>query len=232
MRALVIVHEPGGESVLVGDRLTHHGYTLDEAFICSDMGDPHGSAARLTDPSEWDLVAVMGSTHSLVDPTPIAAWIDDELDFLRRADDVGVPVLGVCFGAQALAAAHGGSVHRLDRSQIGWFPQADHPTGLPPGPWLEWHHDGFVPPAAADVLARDEWGAQVFTLRRNLAVQFHPEVTPAHVSGWIEGVGHELSDVGLSAAELLDQTEALAADAARRTAALVDWFVTEVATRP
>ncbi len=231
MRALIIVHEPGGGSGLVGQRLIERDYELDEALVCPRMGETAGSFPADLDPRDHDLVVAMGSTHSLAEPDSIERWIHDELDFLRRADDAAVPVLGVCFGGQALAAAHGGAVRRLDRPQIGWYPQSAHPSGLPGGHWMEWHHDGFDPPTGAEVLVGDTWGPQVFTLRRNLAIQFHPEVTTADVRLWIDGVGHELPTGGVEADQLLADCALHEADAARRTAALVDWFLDDVARR-
>ncbi len=229
MRALIIVHEPGGGPEIVGRRLVERDVDVDEVLVCPRMGVANGSFPELADPAAHDVIAVMGSTHSLVDPTPISSWIHDELDFLRRAHDADVPMLGICFGAQALSAALGGSVHRLDRPQIGWHHQPGHPSGLPGGPWMEWHFDGFVPPAEAEVLAADDWGVQAFRLRRNLAVQFHPEVTTAGVNGWIDDVGHELPAGGVDPDVLRADCIANEEGAAVRAAALVDYFLDHIA---
>ncbi|WP_267883791.1 glutamine amidotransferase-related protein [Streptomyces sp. NRRL S-646] len=48
------------------------------------------------------------------------SWIGGELALLRKAHRFGIPVLGVCFGAQALTAALGGSVEPSPRPEIGW----------------------------------------------------------------------------------------------------------------
>ena len=231
MRALVIVHDPGSEAVLVGERLEHHGYSQHEVATTTEPGNPVGSAARLGDPTDYDLIVPMGSTHSLTDPDRIASWIHDELDFLRRADAASVPVLGVCFGGQALAAAHGGRVVKADRPQVGWHPLTPHPgVPLPAGPWMQWHYDRFDPPPDATVLARDEVGVQAFTIRRHLGVQFHPEVTRAHIAGWIAMGGEtELRRMGLDPHVLLDETAANEPDARERTDRLVDWFLADVA---
>jgi GMP synthase-like glutamine amidotransferase len=236
MRALVIVHDPGSEAVLVGDRLEHHGYEQIEVALTTEPGNPVGSAAGLGAPTDYDLIVPMGSTHSLTDPDRIASWIHDELEFLRRADADGVPVFGVCFGGQALAAAHGGRVVRADRPQVGWHHLTPYErVPIPAGRWMQWHYDRFEPPADdpdVEVLAVDDVGIQAFALRRNLGVQFHPEVTRAHVQRWVDmGAGDELRGLGLDPDELLDQCEVILDDVRERTNALVDWFLTDIATR-
>ena len=88
-------------------------------------------------------------------------------------------MLGVCFGGQALAAAHGGSVVPSDRIQVGWHQIPSSTPQLATGPWMQWHYDRFEAPSDAIVLSKDEWGTQAFRLRRNLGLQFHPEITLA-----------------------------------------------------
>ncbi len=233
MRALVIIHDPGSDPVLVGDRLRHHGFELHEVLVTTETGNPVGSAGAdaLGDPRDYDLILPMGSNYSVYDTDTIGTWIDDELDFLRRADGADVPVLGICFGSQALAAALGGRVVRADQPQIGWTPLAvDDGWGLPGGPWMQWHYDRFEPPADATVVARDHVGVQAFTIRRHLGVQFHPEVTYDHLAGWLDiGGRDELERVGVDADQLLADTRAIADDVRPRTERLVDWFLDDIA---
>src|SRR6478735_490156 len=154
VRALVIVHEPGCEPVLVGEHLRRRGFELDEVVVAARAGDPSG-VAEFGAPSDYDLVVAMGSICSVND-APTLGWIGDELDFLRRADAADVPILGICFGAQALATALGGRVVRADRYQIGWLPcDPDVECGLPGGPWMQWHYDRIEVPPEARVLAAD-----------------------------------------------------------------------------
>jgi GMP synthase-like glutamine amidotransferase len=140
-------------------------------------------ADRLPDPRELDFAVALGSSASVV--TPTEGWVATVIDWLRAADAADLPVLGICFGAQALAAALGARVHRLTKPEIGWIEaetlDADH---IPPGPWVSWHEDGFELPPLAYELARNAYGVQAFCHRRHLAVQFHPEATAEIATAW------------------------------------------------
>ena len=129
-----------------------------------------------------------------------------------------------------MATALGGRVERAPTHQVGWHPVTPEAgSGLPAGPWMQWHYDRFQPPVDASVIAH-EVGVQAFTIRRHLGVQFHPEVTRSHLEGWIEmGGAEELRKVGVDPAALLDETAAIEPDVTRRTNQLVDWFLADVA---
>ena len=117
---------------------------------------------------------------------------------MRAARQRGTPILGVCFGGQLLAASFGGVVEEAPVSEIGWYEVyepdgspngARHPLG--PGPWFQWHHDRFTPPPEADVLAVNDNAVQLFRLGRCVGTQFHPEVTYAHLEGFLSGADEE-----------------------------------------
>jgi len=152
-----------------------------------------------------DHIVVLGAISSVNDPDP---WIAAELDWLRGADQTGVPVLGICFGAQALCAALGGRVEAMDRKEIGWAPVDSLDHGLvPAGPWLEFHGDRCLLPAAAMVLARNEAAVQAFRMGRHLAVQFHPEVDGPQLKRWLDAGGNkEAERAGLDPDQFLADT--------------------------
>ena len=140
-------------------------------------------APELPDPRGYAFASVLGSTLSVV--RPAEQWIARLLEWLRAADAAGVPVLGICFGAQALAAALGGRAFRLPAPEIGWIEvETDDESLVPAGPWIAWHEDGFEPPPLARELARNAYGSQAFCHRGHLAVQFHPEATREIVADW------------------------------------------------
>jgi GMP synthase-like glutamine amidotransferase len=152
-----------------------------------------------------DRIVVLGAISSVNDPDP---WIAAELAWLRAADQAGVPVLGICFGAQALCAVFGGQVVAMPRQEIGWtMTQSADPALVPNGPWLEFHGDRCLLPAEATVLARNETCVQAFRLGRHLAVQFHPEVDGPQLKRWLDAGGdREVERTGLDPGQFLADT--------------------------
>jgi GMP synthase-like glutamine amidotransferase len=138
---------------------------------------------RPPDAAGFDRVVVLGSERAADDDG--VPWQADVQATLRAADAAGVPILGVCFGAQALARALGGAVRRASRPELGWVQVGTRvPALVPDGPWLSWHDDELLPPPGAEVLAANESGVQAYRVRRHAGVQFHPEVTPEIVAAW------------------------------------------------
>ena len=235
MRALVVQHDHVSPPGPVGERLVDRGYDLDlhtvveqDNFHTPHVHNPFPTLEGV------DLVVTMGAVWSAYDVTTIGSWVGTELDLLREADRTGVPVLGICFGGQLLAAAHGGRVERSDEPEIGWVTvQSEDDVLAPPGPWFQWHFDRWVTPPGAVELARNAVAPQAFALRRNLAVQFHPELTPAMLDGWLGNGGAESATAhGRDPDGLRRETAVEGPAAARRAKALVDAFLDLVATVP
>jgi len=179
--------------------IRHHD--IDSAGFIADAFEARGASlavhlfpgeARLPAVDGVDHVVVLGAVSSVNDLDP---WIAEELAWLRAADAAGVPVLGICFGAQALCAALGGRVEAMGRHEIGWVlvDSLDHDV-IPAGPWLEFHNDRCLLPAGATVLARNDVAVQAFRMGRHLAVQFHPEVDGPQLKRWLDA--HTDADAG------------------------------------
>jgi GMP synthase-like glutamine amidotransferase len=167
------------------------------------------------DPLAASAVVALGSdrsVHASTDP-----WIAEQVSFLRATHDAGVPVLGICFGGQALAAALGATVSRAAETEIGWI-DVDGDDGYR-GRWFTWHEDVFDLPPGATELARAASGPQAFAVGASVGLQFHPEVTPAIVDDWLAGAR---PDAVPDPEPLRDET-ARTVDAARERAfALMD----------
>ena len=235
MRALFVQQDHVSPVGPVGDQFAAGGYDVEEFLVVpADRFHDPGVAVEFPDPTAYDAVVPMGAPWSVYDEATIGAWVLEELTFLRRAHEAGVPVLGICFGGQALAAALGGSVERAGEAEIGWYTvESDEPGLVEPGPWFEWHHDRWAAPPGAVRLARTARSDQAFRVGRSLGVQFHPEITPDQLQAWIDNGGLTYLEAhGLDAAALVAETARTAPDAQARSRRLVDRFLDQVATAP
>ena len=223
---------PGG---LVAEAFSGLGYDVSEFLVVprSRYHSP-GVTAVFPDPAGYDAIVFFGAVWAVYDEATIGTWIGDEIAFARAALGLGVPVLGICFGGQMLAAALGGQVARATTPEIGWtvVSSAD-PALIDPGPWFQWHYDRFTLPAGVPVLARTALANQAFVYGRAMGLQFHPELSPSVLECWLDSGGAaELAELGMDPAELMAQTRTHASVSAARSHELVRRFVTDVARRP
>jgi GMP synthase-like glutamine amidotransferase len=135
-----------------------------------------------------DLLVVMGGPMSVNDEQR-HPWLKAEKRFIRKVLQAGKPVLGICLGAQLIAAALGAAVEPNAQREIGWFDiqataaAADHPLGrLLPARCcvLHWHGETFhLPPGAVHLATSAACRHQAFAWgARALGLQFHLEMTP------------------------------------------------------
>ncbi|GAA3368353.1 type 1 glutamine amidotransferase [Streptomyces sannanensis] len=232
MRALIVQHDHFTEPGLVGARLTERGYDLTTVTVVPEHQHRTPDVPfTFPDADGWDLVVSLGAPWSVYDATAVGTWIGGELALLRKAHHLGVPVLGVCFGAQALATALGGSVEAAPRPEIGWVEvDTDDPSLVPSGPWMQWHYDRCVLPPGAVELARNATCAQAFRAGRALGVQFHPEITTAVIRAYLDLDGRkQCAQHGVDPDELLAHSRAMEATARENARRLVDGFLDRVA---
>jgi GMP synthase-like glutamine amidotransferase len=232
VRALFVQQDHVSPPGPVGAAFTDRGFDVTEFLVVAEerFGQPDVSV-DFPDPLAYDVIVPMGAPWSVYDHQRIGSWVLDEIDFLRTAHDADIPVLGICFGAQALAAALGGSVVPADRPEIGWATvQSERPDLVESGPWFQWHSDRWQLPEGVVAFACTDVAEQAYTARRCLGVQFHPELTPTMLQGWLDhgGSGHA-RERGLDPQRLVDETEAKAASATQRAHRLVHRFLDHVA---
>ncbi|MFD9700993.1 type 1 glutamine amidotransferase [Lentzea sp. NPDC059081] len=175
MRSVVVQHVPFEGPGLITPALFAVGSTV--SVVRADLGDELPAAAQL------DVLVVMGG--------PMGALDDHEHPHLAGTRELiadcvrlGKPVLGVCLGAQLLAAALGASVRRGPVAEIGAGEvevlSADDPVLGPFGPRVpvvHWHEDTFDLPGGAELLARSDVCAhQAFRVGTAYGLQFHVEI--------------------------------------------------------
>jgi GMP synthase (glutamine-hydrolysing) len=142
-----------------------------------------------------------------------------EIDSIGRAIDLGLPVLGICLGAQLIAACLGGKTLRGAAPEYGWVdveptrPAADDPlfrTFADSERIFQWHSDTFALPHEATHLAASAGCRyQAFRYRDCIyGLQFHLEADRALISRWLSTPQHlrELQELGIR----LDASEVMA----------------------
>jgi GMP synthase (glutamine-hydrolysing) len=132
-----------------------------------------------------------------VDQLDAHPWLADEVRWIRQAVDTGLPVLGICLGAQLLAKALGARVTAHPVKEIGWYSldlteaaAADplfHDCGVRHTVFQS-HGDTFALPDGAVHLARGEQCEnQAFRHGQSAwGLQFHIEMTEAMVHEWLD----------------------------------------------
>lgn len=173
--------------------------TLDQQFRAAGFRIRYMNFSRQPD-AEPDV----GRYHGLVVlGGPMSADISErhphiafERNAIREAIALGMPVLGICLGAQLIAASLGARTLRRAASEIGWFEvrpteaAARDPLFAELGPRehvFQWHNDTFTLPGGAVRLAESERCAQqAFRYGESVyGLQFHLEVDAALIRRWL-----------------------------------------------
>ena len=201
-----MVNNPSGPTVLIlqhdaddppgqfGDWLTEAGARLDVRRCFA--GDPVPTGA-----DGFDALVSLGGAMGARDDAD-APWLPATRALLAATTAGGLPTLGICLGAQLLAAATGGSVVRgANGPEIGAYLVAKRDAAevdplcadLPMTPdVLHYHHDVVdrLPPGAVLLYSGTGYPHQAFRVgARSWGLQFHIEVTAADLRGWARAEG-------------------------------------------
>jgi len=205
------MHVPFEGPGVMADWIRKHGHRLEYTRFHENESLPEAS--------EVDLLIIMGGPMNVFD-FHIHPWMQEEIEWVRAFIRSGKPALGICLGAQILAAALGEEVYPGPEKEIGWHNLQFLPSlgefrifkELPVARKVfHWHGDTFNIPEGAVGIARSQlFPNQGFIYdRRVVALQFHLEVTPDAVRGMLENCRDELvkSPHIQSAKEILAETD-------------------------
>jgi GMP synthase-like glutamine amidotransferase len=226
-KVLFIVNDPVAPPAMLGEAFAELGYDVHTFDVLpADGGADPVVDVTFPDPLDYDAIVPLGARWSVYDERIVDGWVADEQKLLRDADAEGVGVLGVCFGGQLLATAHGGSVARSPEPELGWYDvHTDRPELIPAGRWFQWHYDRFEIPPGATLVASNPRAPQAFVVGRgSLGLQFHPELDGPLLEAWLTKDAAELAEFGLSLDDVRATTAELVDDARDRLRALTRGF--------
>lgn len=183
----------------------------------------HASLAAQVQAIAPELLVVLGGPIGVYEDA-LYPFLRVEKALLKERLAAGQATLGICLGAQLMAAALGSEVYASGVKEIGWAPLTLTPAGQDSplrflsgelADVLHWHGDTFTLPAGAAHLASTAMCRnQAFAYGpRALGLQFHLEAQGEQIEHWLVGHACEIAGAGVD-------VTALRRGAARHGAAL------------
>jgi GMP synthase (glutamine-hydrolysing) len=223
VRALVVHHVAHEGLAAFAGPLAERGYAVEHVHA----GNGDFAAVDLLEP---DLLVLLGGPMGVYERAAYP-WIDGELARIALRIAAGGPTLGICLGAQLIAAALGAEVKPGPVREVGFAPVALTAAGrrsplaaLDGVPVLHWHGDGFAVPEGATLLAETAHFPQAFALGDTvLALQCHPEMGPPDdgIDRWLAEDADYVTGAGTSEAAIRADHAALGGAAARAGQAML-----------
>jgi GMP synthase (glutamine-hydrolysing) len=197
--ALVLRHVLFEDLGTFGPVLNEAGYAIRYVAV----GDP-GFPGQ--DPIEPDLLVILGGPIGVYEDA-IYPFLKAERAFIMKRLETKSPTLGICLGAQLIAASLGAPVFSAGVKEIGFAPvdltdagRASPLRHLDGVPVLHWHGDTYALPEGATNLASTSLvQQQAFSIGETiLGIQFHPEAeTGPGFERWLVGHAAELAGAGI-----------------------------------
>jgi GMP synthase (glutamine-hydrolysing) len=199
MNFLVLQHLRIEPTAIIGKIIEEAGHHIELVRMDRDESVPQSL-------SGFDGVVVMGGPMSANDTH--LSFVTDEIELLKEAIKIDLPVLGFCLGAQLLARAAGAEIVTSPIRELGWYPlqrtrdSADDPIfqaldddGLMV---FQWHGETFTLPDSATLVAtHTDVPQQAFRIGSSqYGLQFHIEVDRPIIESWIEAGESERTALG------------------------------------
>ena len=205
---LIIQHQAGEGPGTIEEELLGAGHKVRKVRV--DEGDKVPSEV-----GPLSGLVVMGGSMGVGDQGKLS-HLKDEIALLKQFLAAEKPILGICLGAQLLAAALGTEVAAGEK-EIGWFPARKLPDAfkdpvlrrLPENfPALMWHGDHFaLPKGAVHLLSTDKCTCAAFRHgKKAYGLVPHLEMTAAMVDEMVASSRKKLESAGVEVSGILEDT--------------------------
>lgn len=196
MKVTILQHAAFEKPGLITDWINMNGYETQTIKIFEQHPLPVAA--------EIEFLIVLGGPMSVNDSTK---WITAERKLIEQVVVTNKPMLGICLGAQQLAATFGGQI-KPSPKEVGFgsieatmtaMQVLDAPRNCDV---LHWHSEGFTLPVQAIPLFKSElWPNQGFQFLNAIGLQFHLEATPSTVTDLLAADAQFLKGSALEADE-------------------------------
>jgi GMP synthase (glutamine-hydrolysing) len=194
MKIHYLQHVPFEDVAYMGNWAKENGVHLGRTRLYEN--EPYPSL------SNFDVLIIMGGPMGVYDEQDYP-WLKTEKAFIRKAIHNKKIVVGICLGAQLIAAALGAKVYQNSFKEIGWFPVYKTPRAqntslgkILPKSFMafHWHGDTFdIPKGAVHLAESKACKNQAFVyLKRVIALQFHLESTQSSIESLIQNCRDEV----------------------------------------
>lgn len=192
------------------------------------------------DPVEPDLLVILGGPVGVYEDRRYP-FLEIEREFIAKRLRADRPTLGICLGAQLIAAALGAPVFptglkeigfaRIDLTDAGRASPLRHLEGVPV---LHWHGDTYdLPWGATNLASTPLVQQQAFSIGKTvLGLQFHPEAeTGPNFERWLVGHAAELTGAGIDIPGLRQDADRYGHRLGQAAGALLEEWISDIGSR-
>ena len=207
MSLLVFQHHPAETTANFGRVLRDHGHRLNVIHL-------HEGESLPVDLDDVTGLVIMGGPQN-VDQTDKYPWLEAEMELIRHAKEAGLPMVGICLGAQLIAKALGGEVAAMEKPEVGFIDvKLSMPKFVDPVmQGIRWQFPGFhmhgqevtkLPPEAVPLAMTSQCKYQAFRVGLKIyCFQYHFELDEELIR--LFATFPKVREVGLDEKTILDQ---------------------------
>ena len=118
-------------------------------------------------------------------------YLKSEKKWIAEAVNTNIKILGICLGSQLIADSLDGEAYLAENIEFGFKKLSFLTSSYIFDDYknieiFTWHRDTFKLPSKAKLIAKTSF-PQIFTIKKTIGIQYHPEITEDLFLKWYEG---------------------------------------------